>query len=279
MFSDASFVYIGGAADMSERRTIRTHVRVTEDELRKLHEISESQHVSIAALFRECTLTPSGKHLTVILKADLNELSMIINDIDILVREALSILSGFYPVYCREEVTLGNKLEDIYKEYGKLRNVVSRKREVYHRIAASCLFGRKPGKVMEYQTDGKSRKGITVSVTEEEIKAIREIAEKSGCSISRLLKRNVLETYRNKRFTVDCDDLCEMNNRVKRHKDFLAAVVSDMKNRIVEDGEVEIIEQLLKSILEEITAKEESVRTDSKAIRKEIKERIRMEGK
>lgn len=46
---------------MAQTRMIRTIIRATEEEARRLHEIAERQNIYIAKLIRECTLAPSMK--------------------------------------------------------------------------------------------------------------------------------------------------------------------------------------------------------------------------
>ncbi len=49
---------------MTHARTIRTMTRVSEDEACRLRKIATDQKMSVAGLLRECTLSPSMRHLT-----------------------------------------------------------------------------------------------------------------------------------------------------------------------------------------------------------------------
>ena len=264
---------------MSERRTLRTRVRVSEEELSRLHAISSSQQVSIGTLFRECTLAPSTDYLVETKISDLIEFSAIINDFDCLAADALSILPGYDPMLYEDTILIQNLVKAIDEKYEKLRELILQKRKKYRIIAVSCLSRKKYRKGMKYQSEEKNQKSISVSVSEDELKAIKAQAKEMDCSISDLLKRNVFDKLGNGIFTVNCDDLTGLNVWLRRQSRFLEAIVMDMKERYIEDGDVSNIIQILRLVLGKIIGEEETVSTDPKSIREDIKKRVRLERK
>ena len=202
---------------MAQTRMIRTKIRATEEEARRLHEIAERQNIYIAKLIRECTLAPSMKRLVEIKISDVNDFSSSVSALEICMGNAFHLLQGSSSMFSGDMVIMKSMLKEIDENYVKLRKRVLEKRKVYGAFAAVCLSRLKLERAVEQQTEmSKNRYGISVSVTEDEINIIRKKAKEKGCSISTLLKQNVFIMYQNGMFTVNCDDLTELNNRLNR---------------------------------------------------------------
>ena len=260
---------------MAQTRMIRTKIRATEEEARRLHEIAERQNIYIAKLIRECTLAPSMKRLVEIKISDVNDFSSSVSALEICMGNAFHLLQGSSSMFSGDMVIMKSMLKEVDENYVKLRKRVLEKRKVYGAFAAVCLSRLKLERAVEQQTEmSKNRYGISVSVTEDEINIIRKKAKEKGCSISTLLKQNVFIMYQNGMFTVNCDDLTELNNRLNRMIDFIGTIVAKMKGQYIEDEDVSNLEKITKSILMELAVKIDSINIEPNLIREEVRNRV-----
>ncbi len=263
---------------MTHARTIRTMTRVSEDEACRLRKIATDQKMSVAGLLRECTLSPSMRHLIETKISDLYELSAIISKLDVLAEDALSVLKRNYPVFSGDGLIIESMVKEIDTEYGNLRELILKKREVYGMAARILIEKVNQGSRLHYPAVGSNCKHkIRVLVTEDEIERIRMMAKKKRCSISVLLKTNALNMYESETFKVNCDDLSELNNRLRRLMKFFAAVVGNVREGFIDDGDVSNIQEILKTVIGEIEAKGDSVRIDADAIMEDVRGRISKE--
>jgi hypothetical protein len=198
--------------------------------------------------------------------------------LDVLAEDALSVLKRNYPVFSGDGLIIESMVKEIDTEYGNLRELILKKREVYGMAARILIEKVNQGSRLHYPAVGSNCKHkIRVLVTEDEIERIRMMAKKKRCSISVLLKTNALNMYESETFKVNCDDLSELNNRLRRLMKFFAAVVGNVREGFIDDGDVSNIQEILKTVIGEIEAKGDSVRIDADAIMEDVRGRISKE--
>ena len=263
-------------ADDKQKRSTRTKIRCTDDELFQLHRIADEQHTTIATILRESTLDKSYDHLVLTGKKDLEDMTILVSAFDNSVKEIVYSARAAGPVFAKEAAEIEGIGRDIDKAYAALREQVDKKRERVGKTVVTILKNDASGAIFDYN-DGYTTRAhsLCVSVTEDEIKAIREIADREGCSISCLLKTNAFEMYKYGRVLVQSDSVEDLNRRIQRELRFIDAILKDVKTRYMEEDDIINILSILGRLKEAFDGQQKSLLTDTASVREEAKEIIK----
>lgn len=259
-----------------EEKKVTAKVYATEEELARIAEIADDCHISMADLIRETVLYKKFSHIGTPDNADLDKLRNQIAEEESLLHQMIDRVRQEDRFGQFEEKT--NLCEERQKEiaevYAALRKKITAKRARVVRYVAT-IYAEKLKKeadpyTMYSETAEKRTRQFSVQMTETELKQARSLADDHDCSISCLLKKEVLDAYKNGRIPVRCDGLDKVNAELAFELNFLRIF---QKEETIDD----VIMQQLVEIVTEIrdTLQTVTVETDYNAARRAAREAIR----
>lgn len=265
-----------GEGKMAEKRTIRTKVRMTDDEVFVLRKIADEQHTTMSNILRESTLEKPYEKIIDIKNDDLHELISLVSTFDNSIRTFADEAEKTGSNFASYIKMIQDNTHEVDDDYAELRKLVERRRTKVGKAVAGQLKSRLAGVVYDFH-DGYSTRGnaLSIYVSEGEIEKIRELADKENCSISCLLKTNAIELYKGGRITIQSNDLSELNKRIKHEQRFINAVLQGIKGRAVDDDDIDSIANSVDSIREWIQAELAEVSVENSPVKEEAKEVVR----
>lgn len=248
-------------------RDIRINVYLTDSELNKLHDISDEQETTISELCRECALTEDLSFITTVKIDDTIKPIDPINNINSLTQRFTKCLRQS-PLYSTEKKDIETQLNEINSEHLKLRRIVLKKRKKIQIETVKILNEKLKEDIGVYKIPAtKKMHSISISVTVEEYKSIKEIAKTIGCSMSIYLKRCVLIRYGKGRIEIRTDALDELIQRLNRQTRFYEAIVDDVEKRYPGDGDIEAVKDILNQCITLIADRKKSIDTSARDVK------------